>query len=183
MIHKKTNPVLFDKLVGEIQDRLADNLPWLDNVFGIAERLVKEIQGKRYYTPNVYVGRNEYELIAPDSGFGNYCFFVMEEPTDITLFRGLPMDLKTPFSLVVWVDLRTIENEDDRNTQYVMREVLRTFANMMLRNGSVAVDKCYTRNENVFKGFSLEEIDNQYLMHPYAGFRFVGELNMEDECV
>ena len=36
--------------------------------------------------------------------------------------------------------------------------------------------------ENVFKGFSTDEIDNQYLMQPYCGFRFAGKIEIEEDC-
>lgn len=52
------NPELFDRVIANIQKGLADGLPWLNYSFGRAERLVKSIQGKRYYTPNIYVGGN-----------------------------------------------------------------------------------------------------------------------------
>lgn len=72
------NPELFDRVIANIQKGLADGLPWLNYSFGRSERLVKSIQGKRYYTPNIYVGGNEYMLIAPDSNIGNFSFFVLE---------------------------------------------------------------------------------------------------------
>ena len=65
---------------GYIQEGLAKNLGWLNYAFGKAERLVKDYKGKRVYSPNLYVGKNEYELITPDSNIGNYCFFVLDEP-------------------------------------------------------------------------------------------------------
>ena len=43
------NPELFDRVISDIQKGLADNLPWLDHSFGRAERLVKSINGKKYY--------------------------------------------------------------------------------------------------------------------------------------
>ena len=43
---KKSNPQLLDRVVGEIQDALIAGLPWLNFAFGIAERLVHEINGK-----------------------------------------------------------------------------------------------------------------------------------------
>ena len=46
-------PELFDRVIGFIQQGLADGLPWLNYSFGRSERLVKSIQGKRYYTPNI----------------------------------------------------------------------------------------------------------------------------------
>lgn len=59
------NPRLLDKVITELQRGLADRLPWLNHSFGKAERLVKMIDGRKVYTPNIYVGKNEYELSPP----------------------------------------------------------------------------------------------------------------------
>ena len=40
---KTERPALFDRVVTSIQDTLAERLPWLDHVFGVAERLIKEV--------------------------------------------------------------------------------------------------------------------------------------------
>ena len=102
----KSEPKLFDNVIAEIQQGLANNLMWLNFSFGKAERLVKQINGRKYYTPNVYLGKNEYVLIAPDSGLGNFSFFVLDEPQDVEWAIGDRTHLSTPFSLIVWFDIR-----------------------------------------------------------------------------
>lgn len=178
------NPQLFDKVIASIQRGLADNLGWLTHSFGRAERLAKFIDGRRYYTPNIYVGRNEYELIAPDSGFGNYSFFVLDDPQKISWTVGETSKLTAPFSLVVWVDMRTIEDIDQRNTEAVKQQILRVLnGGFRLRDGAIKITRIYERAENVFAGFSLDEVDNQFLMSPFCGWRFYGEMTISDDCV
>lgn len=180
----KKNPRLFDRVIQEMQIGLANYLPWLTHSFGKAERLVKDILGKKYYTPNIYVGRNEYELIAPDSTLGNFSFFVLNEPQDVEYEVGARNELKAPFSLIVWLDLRTIEDEDERNTEAVKRQILRALnGEIKLRNGRAKINRIYERDENVFSGFTLNEIDNQYLMHPFVAFRFEGVMQVTEECL
>ena len=112
------NPELFDRVIANIQKGLADGLPWLNYSFGRSERLVKSIQGKRYYTPNIYVGGNEYMLIAPDSNIGNFSFFVLDDPQQIDWFPGEQNKYTTPFSVIFWFDMRTITNDpNNRNTE------------------------------------------------------------------
>ena len=57
-IIKQKAPTLFDRIIGSVQDTLGESLPWLDHIFGRAERLVKEVDGYKRYTPNVYLGHN-----------------------------------------------------------------------------------------------------------------------------
>ena len=51
-----------------------------------------------------------------------------------------------------------------------------------IKKGSVTLSRIYERAENVFQGYSLDEVDNQYLMSPYAGFRITGEMVIDEEC-
>lgn len=179
----ESNPKLFDKTIQNLQDALG-GLSWLNHIFGRCERLVKVVDGQRRYTPNVYCGRDEYILLTPDNtDLGNYCFFVMEEPQTVTkpsqMYR-----LRSPFSLVVWYDQRTIPNDaDGRNTEAVKDDILRTIHDAWIKNGYVNVERIYERAENVFEVFSLDEVDNQFLMSPFAGLRLTGEMIVNEDCV
>lgn len=178
-----TRPYLFDKIIQNLQDELG-NLSWLDHIFGRAERLVKMKNGARYYTPNVYRGKDDYIQLLPDNvELGNYCFFVLDDPQTISLPMGLQNRVKTPFSLIVWVDMRQVgANYDDRNTEYMKEQLIKTVRRAWIKKGAVTLSKVYEKAENVFQGFSLDEVDNQYLMAPYAGFRITGEMQIDEEC-
>lgn len=179
----RRNPQLLDRVITALQLEIADKIGWLDHVFGRAERLIKIINGKRYYTPNVYTGGNDYELIAPDSGFGNYCFFVVDDPQEIDYNLGNPNIIESPFSIIFWVDMRTLENYDERDTESVKRDILRVLnGGIYLKHGTYEINRVYERAENVFNGFSLDEVNNQFLMHPFAGLRFSGRIRIKDFC-
>ena len=183
---KHTRPYLFDKVIHELQQALKDGLPWLDYSFGRCERLVKTVDGKRIYTPNVYKGNEQYEQILPDDRHGCYSFFVLHEPQEVLNRMQMEVRIKTPFSLIMWVDMRKVEQKmqlpDERNTEYIKEQVLSVIATSFLKKGSVRVTRIYEKAENVFDGFSLDEVDNQYLMSPFAGFRFYGEMIVTNDC-
>ena len=183
-IYKKpTRAYLFDRVIQSMQDALG-GLSWLDHIFGRSERLVKMKDGMRYYTPNVYYGKENYIQLLPDNTeLGNYCFFVLEEPQTVSVQMGIQNRVRAPFSLVVWVDMRQVgATYDDRNTEKLKEEVLKTIRRGWIKQGAVTVEKIYEKAENVFQGYSLDEVDNQYLMAPYAGFRLTGELQIDEEC-
>ena len=181
-----TQPYLFDKVIEEIQHSLKANLPWLDVAYGRSERLVKTINGRRYYTPNVYVGRGEYDSLLPDDRRGCYSFFVMSEPQQVKQQVQTEVRIKAPFSLIVWADMRSVERimhlPDERNTEYIKEAVLSVLNTTLTRRGSFDVQAIYERAENVFQGFTLDEVDNQFLMSPFAGFRLVGEMIVTNDC-
>ena len=92
---------------------------------------------------------------------------------------------KSPFSVIFWFDMRTITNDpNNRNREAVKQEIMRVLnGGFWLKSGSMQINKVYEKAENIFTGFTLDEIDNQFLMHPFAGFRFAGELGISETCI
>ena len=183
----KENPQLFDKAIAEIQRGLADNLGWLNHSFGRAERLVKMVGTKRVYTPNVYVNGNDYLPLSPDSTLGNFSFFVLDDPQKVDWQPGIQGSYNVPFSLIVWFDLRRVYNaESNRNTEYLKAQILRVLdgrGGWHLTDGHILTTRIYEQNENIYRGFNISEIDNQYLMHPFGGFRIDGILEYDELCI
>ena len=183
---------MLDAIIGEIQTGLAQNLSWLDYAFGRAQRVTRELEGKRIVTPNVYCGdwdgrgKNDYLEVSPDSKIGNFCFFEIEDPQTIDA-GSWAREVKAPFALIFWFDLTRVYGEAaNRNTEWLKAQILRILAGREgwhLKEGRVVVNRIYERAENIYKGYTLSEIDNQYLMHPYAGFRFEGLLEYAELCV
>ena len=183
--------VMLDRVIGEIQQGLVDNLPWLDAAFGRAQRLTKQIQGNTVITPNVYCGgwnghgENDYIEVSPDSKIGNFAFFEVDDPQ--TVGEGpWARKIETGYAIVFWFDLRRVYGEaSNRNVEYLKAQVLH-FLNgrygWRLSAGRIGVTNIYDRVENIYRGYSLSEIDNQFLMHPFAGFRVEGTLEFDEEC-
>lgn len=182
---KIENPELVDRVINQIQDGLANNLPWLNHVFGRAERLVKSINGKKYYEPHSYITGNEYIPLSPDSHLGNFCFFLVDDPDIINWVPGMQSGHKYPVSIVFWFDMRTITNSaNNRNIEAVKLQIMRILnGGFWLRSGNLVFNRVYEKAENIYKGFNIDEIDNQFLMHPFAGLRFEGEIEISEPCI
>ena len=185
------NAVMLDAVIGEIQQGLVNNLSWLDAAFGRAQRLTKNIEGKRIVTPNVYCGGwnghgpNDYIEVSPDAKIGNFSYFEVDDPQ--TIDPGpWARQIKAPFSLIVWFDLtRVYSSRTNRNTEKIKSDILHILngrADWHLTNGRIVINKIYERAENIYKGYTLSEIDNQFLMHPFAGLRFEGLLEFDELC-
>lgn len=183
--------VMLDRIIGEIQDGLVTNISWLDVAFGRAQRLTRKVEGKTIVTPNVYCGGwrghgpNDYIEVSPDSKIGNFAYFEVDDPQ--TIDAGVwARELHTPFALVVWFDLRKIYDTDtNRNTEALKADILRVLAGRTgwrLDEGRVTIARIYERAENIYRGYTLSEIDNQFLMHPYGGMRFEGVLEFAEVC-
>lgn len=177
------NPQLFDLAFSYIQIGLSEGLGWLDHAFGKAERLVNKIENKKYFSPNVYIGSNQYLGLAPDSKIGNFSFFWVEDPQLMDWVKNGQGSLTAPFSLIFWFDIRTIENNDNRNKESIKASILRVLNNdVFMKSGSFKINRIHELAENIYKGFTLDEIDNQFLMHPFCGFRFEGIITIDEPC-
>lgn len=188
--------VMLDRVIGEIQTALVGGLGWLDAAFGRAQRLTRLYNGKRIATPNVYCGGwrghgpDDYIEVSPDSGIGNFSFFEVEDPQTIDA-GPWARTIKAPFGLVFWLNLpRVFRDAPDpstcRNTELLKAQVLRLLsgrAGWHLTGGRIIVNRIYERAENIYRGYTLTEIDNQYLMHPYYGFRIDGILEFDELCL
>lgn len=185
---------MLDYAIGQIQQGLTQNLKWLDVAFGRAQKLAKVLPtGRRIATPNVYCGGwnghgpNDYIEVSPDSHIGNFCFFWIDDPQTIDWVRNSEMTQRAPFSLIFWLDLRKVfGNTTTRNTEFLKAQILEVLngrAGWIMRNGSIVINQCYEQAENIYRGFNLDEVDNQFLMHPYCGFRFDGEITIDMPCI
>ncbi len=185
------NPIMLDRVIGNIQNGLVDNIPWLDAAFGRSQRLTKMMNGKRIVTPNVYCGGwrghgpDDYIEVSPDSKIGNFSFFEIEDPQTIDATTWI-RQITAPFGLIVWFDLKRVYNQyDNRNTEYLKAQILRVLhgrGGWHLPDGRMVINRIYERAENIYRGYTLSEIDNQFLMHPFAGFRFDGILEFDELC-
>jgi hypothetical protein len=65
----------------------------------------------------------------------------------------------------------------------VKEDILLALQDIHIRKGWIRVSRIYERAENVFAGFTLDEVQNQFMMAPYAGFRFYGQMTTTNDCM
>lgn len=182
-----SNPQLADKVFAYIQLGLVNSFPWLDKAFGRAQKLVKKVGKGKYFYPSVYTGatavsKNEYIGVSPDSKIGNFSFFVLEDPQDIDWIKGQSNIYIARFSLIFWFNIEKTPALQ-RNTEELKTKILQALnQDIWIKQGSIRIKRVFEQSENIYRGFSLDEIDNQFLMHPYGGFRFEGELKITENC-
>ena len=187
--------VLVDAVIAELQQNLVANLPWLDVAFGRSQRIIHQTpSGRTLVVPNVFCGGwnghgdNDYIEVSPDARIGNFCFFEVQDPEDVEWSMNQLMDIETPFSLIFWFDTRTaLDPKNNRDLSHLKNDVLTLLngrSGFVLHNGNhIRINRIYERAENIYRGYTLSEIDNQYLMHPYAGFRFDGVIRVLQPCL
>lgn len=200
-IIKKDSPVLLDKVIQGIQDTLAEKLKWLNYVFGKAYKLVEfGNEGSKFVYPAAYVGNSEYVSLMPNDNFGNFCWFDIYDPQNVeAIIQSLPQ-FSFSGAIIFWVNLDTIfPDSNAMYTEELKDEIVRVLTGPALiksTNGRLNLTKVYERFENIYKGYALEKIynnytykgediqkiDKQFFMHPFAGLRFEFEMITRELC-
>lgn len=178
------NPVMIDKVISHIQNEIAAKLDWLDYSFGRCQKLVKTMNGGEYIYPAVYAGESEYVDVLPSEEYGNRTFFVIDDPQTIETEGMRYKRISCPFSLVCWYDITTVlNNRSQRNTEEVKRQIVGVLTNCTMPRGArLELKRIYENPESIFRGFSIREINTQYMMHPYAGIRIEGIIYYVEQC-
>ena len=199
-IRFKSNPVLLDKILQDMQSGLMSKLKWLNYAFGRAYRLVEHRpDGNKFVYPAAYNGNGEYISLLPNDNFGNFCWFDIYDPQRITqVVQSLP---QYTFSgaIVFWYNLDTIfSSAETLNTEEVKDEIIRllTTPGIIKTTGKLEINSIYERFENIYKGYSIEKIynnytyqgediqniDKQFFMYPFAGIRIEFTLTTRELC-
>ena len=199
-IRFKEDPVLLDKILQDMQKSLMNRLKWLNCAFGRAYKLVEHRpDGNKFIYPAMYNGNGEYGSLLPNDNFGNFSWFDIYDPQKITeVVQSLP---QYTFSgaIIFWYDLSSIyEDETVMHTEEVKDEIMRvlTTPGLITTTGKLVINDIYERFENIYKGYSIEkiynnytykgegiqDIDKQFFMYPYAGIRIEFTLTTRELC-
>lgn len=199
-IRMKENPVLLDKVIQDIQNSLKAQLNWLDRAFGRAYKLVEHRpDGDKFIYPAAYIGNSEYASLLPNDNFGNFCWFDIYDPQTVTQVVQSTPQFSFSGAIVFWYNLNTIYADTDvMYTEEIKDEIIRvlTTPGLIKQTGRLEINKIYERFENIYRGYSLEkiynnysykgdniqDIDKQFFMHPYAGIRIEFEMATRELC-
>lgn len=199
-IKMKEQPVLLDKVIQDMQVALKEKLLWLDYAFGKAYKLVEHrSDGEKYIYPAAYIGNSEYVSLVPNDNFGNFCWFDIYDPQDITQVVQSTPQFTFSGAVVFWYNLNSIYQDSDFiYSEEVKDEIIRviTTPGIIKQTGRLAINKVYERFENIYKGYSIEKIynnytykgegiqdlDKQFFMHPYTGLRLEFTLTTRELC-
>ena len=200
IIHKKENPVLLDKVIQDIQNVLTDKLEWLNYAFGKSYKLVDHRpDGDKFIYPAAYIGNSEYISLLPNDNFGNFSWFDIYDPQEITQVVQSTPQFTFTGALVFWYNLDSIFTDNSvMHTEEIKDEVIRllTTPGIISSVGRLTINDVYERFENIYKGYSLEKvynnniykgeniqsIDKQFFMYPYCGLRIEFKLTTRELC-
>jgi len=151
-------------------------LPWLTRCYGVATKLEKtgpDGKGKIMY-PVVFAGGTEYIGLLPDESLGNYCWIDVEDGAELLRTTHRVRGVKAKAAFVFWLDVRKGFDGADPDTISVASLVdsANTALHRLRSPGlRTQVTRNWVRSEHIYRGYNVNEIEHQFLMRPYAGFR------------
>lgn len=199
-IRYKKSPVLLDKILQELQQGLQDKLEWLDYAFGRGYKLVEHRpDGDKFIYPAAYNGNAEYISLLPNDNYGNFCWFDIYDPQTITAVTQSLPQYTFKGAIVFWYNLENIyADKSVLYTEEIKDEIIRvlTTPGIITGAGRLEITELYERFENIYKGYSIEKvynnyvysgediqsIDKQFFMYPYAGLRVEFSLTTRELC-
>lgn len=168
-----TDPKLFDSALLEIQGKLVASLPWLDYAYGKAQRMVKDNNGRAEYYPGVYIGGADHASVFPNDQIGNFSFFDVDRKQPIDSLDRQGYNVEADVGLVFWFDFRKVYPDDfeARSLDNVRFDVLEVFRTMILRKSQFKITGTAEEAVDIYPRYRDKEIDTQFLMRPFGGFR------------
>lgn len=179
------NPVGIDRFCGVVQEKLGSIYPWLNHLFGKSQILVNK-KNKEYKYPAIHYKNGTYLDMLPDKCYGNFCFFIIDDPQKVIDFIPHQLSkIETDFSIVFWMNLKSIYPLSQyRELEQVKIDILRTLnTKMKFQQGRLAITSIAERFDKVYSEYSIREVNQQVLMHPYAALRFNGTMTINEVCV
>lgn len=167
------DPKLIDVVLLEIQTGLAGKLSWLNHAFGKAQMLSELKDNRIIKSPSVYIGKEDYLSVFPDSHIGNFIFFDVDDGQQISNTGRKVQDYRAKVGLIVWFDFRTVYPTDwkNRTVENVKSDVVDAVNSLRLVSSQIRMTTYWETAERVYKGYTDKEIKNQFYMRPFGGFR------------
>ena len=166
------NPVGIDAIIQDIQIAL-NSLGWLKYSFGRAW-FFNEVgsSGKIIKKPKCYIGQGEYYNVLPNDNIISQSFFIVKQAEKYIDYDNLLQGNKKSrdLSIIFWMKLTKLNSIKD---SIFTEELKNDVEFILMMNENITIQNFFDEKaDDIFAGFTIDDIDTQYLMHPYAGMRF-----------
>ena len=179
-----------DKKIQNIQAIMKTYITWLDYSFGLVDRIVEKIEGGNIVFPAVFVS-NVYDPISmlPSDKYSAFSFWVKKPDAEVIDEGTYPVRnaaLKYNVSCIFYMNLPKVHIADTwkESKSKARQDTLNFFTKNVIGLGLILklvsiVDDDITE---VYEGFTMEQIDNRFMMMPNYAIRYNFELSFYPEC-
>lgn len=174
-----------DKRLQDISSHMTA-LTWLTYAFGLADRSVELRDGDAYIYPACYVSNTQDPInVMPSDNYKAFCFWTKEPEGKFDYNKG-PARMYYDVSCIFYVNLERVDaTANYKETKTKIRQDILTFFNREINKGvgvlrlKSIIDDDITE---VYKDFSVDQIDNRFRMLPKYACRLDFELSFIQDC-
>jgi len=184
-----TTPELLDELFDRINTHLSGEISWLTTAYGRAVRLARQLEDmSQVVYPAIYTANasgKEYLNLLPDEHLGEYLFWWVDDGWNVDEWNHISKNkYLINCSLIAWYDLRNIypATWKANSNQNVIREVFTALSSLGERWIRIEPQRIFEEAPNIYREFTHREIDRQYRMRPFGGFRVEMEITYIEPC-
>jgi len=184
-VDNPANPRLIDKAIIDVNAKLNISLFWLTHAFGNVQSLIRENdQKQKVKYPAIFTGiKDKYHPMFPDHRLGNFSYWEIDSDYDIEEMEGEEPIITTDFGLIFWMDLnKVLATEELRNLEAVKEQVIKFFRDFGSQEVSLTIESITEKADKIYEGYTHDEIESQFLMNPFAGFRVNGTIEYQSMC-
>jgi len=177
------SPKFLDIALSEINAKLKLEFSWLNEAFGRAERYTKRLGDKIIEYPAIYSSGNHYIELFPDLKIGNFSF-VISDQFDIKETKYQAINGSSEIEFIFWFDFRAVypNNFETRNVVNAIYDVMDFFNKTSFSKSDIMISSYDTRVDEIYKGFSHNEIKDQFSMRPYGCFKIKTKIYLKETC-
>jgi len=165
-----------DNKIQDISQDMQNSLLWLSQCFGLADRAVEFRDGKEYIYPACYNDKNyiDPQTMMPNDTISAFCFWVKE--ADLRLSNNNPVRNYYKISCIFYMDLRRLapyDNYKSIKTQ-IRQDIMDFFRTHIYGGYGVLVPVRIIDDDltQVYKGFSVSQLDNVWRQLPKYALRY-----------
>ena len=178
------NPVFVDKAIVEIQTALG-TIPWLTHSFGRSYEKETNVSNEIIVEPLVYKGSSEYLTVSMNDNLQAQSWFIVGDQIPIDYEANTYNFYEVETSIVFWANLKKIDSAKGVNYYFaeeLKNDVRTLLTNMHPKSSNFEINRIIEDKDDVFSEYTFKQIDKQYFMYPYVGFRVDLNLIVREKC-
>ena len=177
-----------DDRIQSIQALMTSSLSWLNKSFGLSDRIVKMVNDKPYIFPATFESNVKDPIpLMPGDVWGAYCFWIKDGEAKFELKDNFPPRVAMTVynvSCLFYMDIKKIDNVHTykETKSKLIEDIFHFFENVHINGQLVPLKFIEDDITEVFKGFTIDQIDNKWKMYPKWACRMDFELTLWGDC-
>ena len=175
-----------DNLIQTIQLKVKDSLTWVNESFGLTDRIVESRNEKPYIYPAIFQNGKDPISLMPSDEWGNFCFWTKDIEAKFDVKQPSPNRavLNTyTVHCIFYTDIGKFTTIPYKTAKsYMVNDILNFFNTVKVAGILTPVRLIEDDITKVYEGFTLTEEDNKYGMYPKWSCRITFELSFWEPC-